>query len=173
MTRFQRDEIRILKVACCYIAHFTQNPKLTISWRKRPLSGSARPSGKIVLADYPVAADATCAQLMGYEPDRVIHLRGDSNAGTRNSLAMRLLHSLTTLEISSLLRGLLFMSFRRFEIFMHIDSIGSQIDLSRKDSVFGNNGRKQGLRVILSTPGRTVGSVRGTLFRGSRAGLLR
>src|SRR5271165_6429015 len=94
-------------------------------------------------------------------------------AGTRNSLAMRLLHPLTTLEISSLLRGLLFMSFRRFEIFMHIDSIGSQIDLSRKDSVFGNNGRKQGLRVILSTPGRTVGSVRGTLFRGSRAGLLR
>jgi uncharacterized protein (DUF362 family) len=40
-----------------------------------PLNGTARPLGKIVLADDPAAADATCARLMGFEPDRVVHIR--------------------------------------------------------------------------------------------------
>ena len=39
-----------------------------------PLNGSARPLGKIVLADDPVAADATSARLMGFEPDRILHV---------------------------------------------------------------------------------------------------
>jgi uncharacterized protein (DUF362 family) len=39
-----------------------------------PLQGDARHLGKIVLADDPVAADATCARLMGFEPLRVRHL---------------------------------------------------------------------------------------------------
>jgi len=43
-----------------------------------PLNGTARPLGKIVLADDPVAADAACARLMGFEPDRVVHLREGS-----------------------------------------------------------------------------------------------
>ena len=33
-----------------------------------PLNGTPRPLGKIVLADDPVAADATCARLMGFDP---------------------------------------------------------------------------------------------------------
>ena len=40
-----------------------------------PLSGTPRPLGRIVLADDPVAADATCARLMGFDPDRVTHIR--------------------------------------------------------------------------------------------------
>ena len=40
-----------------------------------PLNGSPRALGKIVLADDPVAADATCARLMGFHPERVIHIR--------------------------------------------------------------------------------------------------
>jgi uncharacterized protein (DUF362 family) len=40
-----------------------------------PLNGTARALGKIVLADDPVAADATCARLMGFHHDRVIHIR--------------------------------------------------------------------------------------------------
>jgi uncharacterized protein (DUF362 family) len=40
-----------------------------------PLNGIARPLGKIVLADDPVAADATCARLMGFEPRRIVHIR--------------------------------------------------------------------------------------------------
>jgi len=39
-----------------------------------PLQGSPRQLGKIVLADDPVAADATCARLMGFDPLRIRHL---------------------------------------------------------------------------------------------------
>lgn len=40
-----------------------------------PLNGTARHLGKIVLADDPIAADATCARLMGFEPERITHIR--------------------------------------------------------------------------------------------------
>src|SRR5271157_2882584 len=40
-----------------------------------PLNGTARPLGKIVLSNDPVAADASCARLMGFEPDRITHIR--------------------------------------------------------------------------------------------------
>ena len=42
------------------------------------LNGTPRPLGKIVLADDPVAADATCARLMGFEPGRIVHVREGS-----------------------------------------------------------------------------------------------
>lgn len=40
-----------------------------------PLTGTPRPLGKIVLADDPVAADATCARLMGFAPSSIVHIR--------------------------------------------------------------------------------------------------
>ncbi len=40
--------------------------------------GAARPLGTIVLADDPVAADAICAQLMGFEAGRIVHMRKGS-----------------------------------------------------------------------------------------------
>ncbi len=40
-----------------------------------PLNGNPRPLGRIVLADDPVAADTTCARLMGFEPSRIVHIR--------------------------------------------------------------------------------------------------
>jgi uncharacterized protein (DUF362 family) len=40
-----------------------------------PLNGTPRRLGKIVLADDPVAADATCARLMGINPNGVPHIR--------------------------------------------------------------------------------------------------
>jgi uncharacterized protein (DUF362 family) len=40
-----------------------------------PLNGSPRHLGKIVLSNDPVAADVTCARLMGLEPNRVPHIR--------------------------------------------------------------------------------------------------
>jgi len=43
-----------------------------------PLNGTPRPLGKIVLADDPVAADATCSRLMGFEPGRILHIREGS-----------------------------------------------------------------------------------------------
>jgi uncharacterized protein (DUF362 family) len=39
-----------------------------------PLNGTPRNLGRIVLADDPVAADFTCARLMGFNPLRVLHL---------------------------------------------------------------------------------------------------
>ena len=43
-----------------------------------PLNGTSRTLGKIVLADDPVAADATCARLMGFDPDRIVHIHESS-----------------------------------------------------------------------------------------------
>jgi uncharacterized protein (DUF362 family) len=40
-----------------------------------PLNGTPRPLGRIVLADDPVAADATCARLMSFDPSRIVHVR--------------------------------------------------------------------------------------------------
>ena len=39
-----------------------------------PLNGTPRPMGKIVLADDPVAADAICARLMGFEAGRIVDI---------------------------------------------------------------------------------------------------
>jgi uncharacterized protein (DUF362 family) len=44
-----------------------------------PLNGTPRPLGRIVLADDPVAADATCARLMGFDPTRIRHIREASD----------------------------------------------------------------------------------------------
>src|SRR5664279_3422509 len=43
-----------------------------------PLNGTPRPLGTIVLADDPVAADATCSRLMGFDPNRIVHIREGS-----------------------------------------------------------------------------------------------
>jgi uncharacterized protein (DUF362 family) len=40
-----------------------------------PLNGTPRHFAKIVLANDPVAADATCARLMGFAPEKIAHLR--------------------------------------------------------------------------------------------------
>ena len=53
-----------------------------------PLNGTSRPLGKIVLADDPVAADATCARLMGFEPDRIVHIREGSRFLGNASVAL-------------------------------------------------------------------------------------
>jgi uncharacterized protein (DUF362 family) len=43
-----------------------------------PLNGTPRHLGKIVISNDPVAADATCARLMGLEPNRIPHIREGS-----------------------------------------------------------------------------------------------
>jgi uncharacterized protein (DUF362 family) len=40
-----------------------------------PLNGTPRQMEKIALSDDPVAADAACARLMGFEPNCVPHIR--------------------------------------------------------------------------------------------------
>jgi len=39
-----------------------------------PLHGTARDLGRVVMSDDPVAADFTCARLMGFDPYRISHL---------------------------------------------------------------------------------------------------
>lgn len=53
-----------------------------------PLNGAARPLGTIVLADDPVAADATCARLMGLEPSGIPHIRETARFLGNSSPAM-------------------------------------------------------------------------------------
>ena len=74
-----------------------------------PLNGTARPLGKIVLADDPVAADATCAYLMGFKPDT---LRTFVRA--QDFWATVVLHSSTRLETPSMRRRSPFQVVREF-----------------------------------------------------------
>ena len=52
-----------------------------------PLNGTSRPLGKIVLSDDPVAADATCTRLMGFDPERIEHI--SPLTGPRRELCSR------------------------------------------------------------------------------------
>src|SRR5436190_20858442 len=64
----------ILDICTTVPIHFVIADGITAMEGNGPLQGSARQLGKIVLADDPVAADATCARLMGFDPLRVRHL---------------------------------------------------------------------------------------------------
>jgi uncharacterized protein (DUF362 family) len=43
-----------------------------------PLNGTPRLLNRIILANDPVAADATCARLMGLNPDKIAHIQAGS-----------------------------------------------------------------------------------------------
>ena len=68
----------ILDLCATVPIHFVIADGIVAMEGNGPLNGTARPLGKIVLADDPVAADATCARLMGFEPDRIVHIREGS-----------------------------------------------------------------------------------------------
>jgi uncharacterized protein (DUF362 family) len=68
----------ILDLCATVPIHFVIADGIVAMEGNGPLNGTARALGKIVLADDPVAADATCARLMGLHPDRVSHIRQGS-----------------------------------------------------------------------------------------------
>ncbi len=68
----------ILDICATVPIHFVIADGIVAMEGNGPLNGSSRPLGKIVLANDPVAADATCTRLMGFEPDRIVHLREGS-----------------------------------------------------------------------------------------------
>ena len=68
----------ILDLCATIPVHFVIADGIVAMEGNGPLNGTARTMGKIVLADDPVAADATCARLMGFEPDRIMHVREGS-----------------------------------------------------------------------------------------------
>jgi uncharacterized protein (DUF362 family) len=64
----------ILDICATVPIHFVIADGITAMEGNGPLQGSARQLGKIILANDPVAADATCARLMGFDPGRVRHI---------------------------------------------------------------------------------------------------
>jgi len=68
----------ILDLCATVPIHFVIADGIVAMEGNGPLNGSPRPMGNIVLADDPVAADATCTRLMGLEPDRIAHIREGS-----------------------------------------------------------------------------------------------
>lgn len=64
----------ILDICATVPVHFVIADGVIAMEGNGPLHGTDRHLGKIVLADDPVAADFTCARLMGLDPDRVRHL---------------------------------------------------------------------------------------------------
>jgi len=68
----------ILDLCATVPVHFVIADGIVAMEGNGPLNGTIRPLGRIVLADDPVAADATCARLMGFKPRRIVHIREGS-----------------------------------------------------------------------------------------------
>ncbi len=65
----------ILDVCATVPVHFVIADAIVAMEGSGPLNGHPRPLNRIVLADDPVAADATCARLMGLDATRITHIR--------------------------------------------------------------------------------------------------
>jgi uncharacterized protein (DUF362 family) len=68
----------ILDLCATVPIHFVIADGIVAMEGNGPLNGTPRVLGKIVLSDDPVAADATCARLMGFHPERVSHIHEGS-----------------------------------------------------------------------------------------------
>ncbi len=64
----------ILDICATVPLHFVIADGIVAMEGNGPLHGTHRHLGKVVLSDDPVAADFTCARLMGLHPERVWHL---------------------------------------------------------------------------------------------------
>jgi len=68
-------ESSILDICATVPVHFVIADGIVAMEGNGPLAGTSRALGKIVLSDDPVAADTTCARLMGFSPDMIPHIR--------------------------------------------------------------------------------------------------
>jgi uncharacterized protein (DUF362 family) len=68
-------EESILDICATVPIHFVIADGIVAMEGNGPLSGRPRQLGYLILSDDAVSADATCSQLMGFDPDRVIHIR--------------------------------------------------------------------------------------------------
>lgn len=82
----------ILDICATVPVHFVIADGIIAMEGNGPLNGEPRALGRIVLADDPVAADAMCARLIGFDPDKVVHIRagaqflGNSSTGRIDQL---------------------------------------------------------------------------------------
>ncbi|HET8922943.1 MAG TPA: DUF362 domain-containing protein [Candidatus Acidoferrum sp.] len=79
----------ILDICATVPVHFVIADAIMAMEGNGPLNGSARRLDRIVLADDAVAADATCARLMGFDPDKIVHIRAGAQF-LGNSSVMRI-----------------------------------------------------------------------------------
>ena len=77
----------ILDICATVPIHFVIADAIIAMEGNGPLNGNPRPLNRIVLADDPVAADATCARLMGLDPEKVLHIRGAAQFLGNSSVA--------------------------------------------------------------------------------------
>jgi uncharacterized protein (DUF362 family) len=83
----------ILDICATVPIHFVIADAVIAMEGNGPLNGSPRLLNRIILADDPVAADATCARLMGLNPERIEHIQvgaeflGNSSAARIDQLA--------------------------------------------------------------------------------------
>jgi len=68
-------ESSIVDICATVPVHFVIADGIVAMEGNGPLAGTSRALGKVVLSDDPVAADATCARFMGFEPERIAHIR--------------------------------------------------------------------------------------------------
>lgn len=65
----------IVDICATVPVHFVIADAIVAMEGNGPLAGASRLLGRVVLSDDPVAADATCARLMGFAPERIAHIR--------------------------------------------------------------------------------------------------
>lgn len=68
-------ERSVLDVCATVPIHFVIADAIVAMEGNGPLNGNPRPLNQIVLADDPVAADATCSRLMGLHAESIAHIR--------------------------------------------------------------------------------------------------
>jgi uncharacterized protein (DUF362 family) len=78
----------ILDLCATVPIHFVIADGIVAMEGNGPLNGTARFLGKIVLSDDAVAADATCARLMGFSANRIPHVREASRFMGNSSCAL-------------------------------------------------------------------------------------
>ena len=89
----------IIDLCATVPVHFVIADSIVAMEGPGPLNGAARTLETIVLAGDPVAADATCARLMGFEPDRIVHIREGSRFLGNSS--PKLLHQIGEVPLPS------------------------------------------------------------------------
>ena len=80
-------ERSILDICATIPIHFVIADAIMAMEGNGPLNGNPRLLNRIVLADDPVAADATCARLMGLDPEKITHIRAGAQFLGNSSVA--------------------------------------------------------------------------------------
>ena len=95
----------IVDICATVPIHFVVGDGIVAMEGNGPLAGSPRSLGKLVLADDPVAADATCARLMGFVAERVPHITatakflGNMSVGKVDQMAGQVVSPIVPFEV--------------------------------------------------------------------------